>query len=120
MDDMLHDSKPFRLDSAFQNALNFAFALHQNQARKSAEIPHFAHLMGVASIVLDYGGGSSEVIAALLHDAIEDQGGESTGAVIERVFGHDVVDLVRAVSEDKSNPGGKKARIHRCNREEWT
>jgi (p)ppGpp synthase/HD superfamily hydrolase len=60
--------------------------------------------MGVASIVLEYGGDETLAVAALLHDAIEDQGGESTGSVIERIFGLEVADLVRACSEDKSKP----------------
>ena len=42
---------PPKRGSAFQNALNLAFALHQGQVRKSADVPYFSHLMGVAAIV---------------------------------------------------------------------
>jgi (p)ppGpp synthase/HD superfamily hydrolase len=60
--------------------------------------------MGVASIVLEYGGDETVAVAALLHDAIEDQGGQPTGTVIERMFGAEVAGLVRSCSEDKSKP----------------
>jgi (p)ppGpp synthase/HD superfamily hydrolase len=93
-----------KLGSAFQNAMNFAFALHQGQLRKSADIPYFSHLMGVAALVLEYGGNETTAVAALLHDAIEDQGGEPTDALIEQVFGIAVATLVRACSEDKALP----------------
>ena len=56
-------------------ALSFAASLHRDQSRKASDVPYVAHLLAVASIVLEHGGGEDEAIAALLHDAIEDQGG---------------------------------------------
>jgi (p)ppGpp synthase/HD superfamily hydrolase len=66
----------------FDLALQFASGLHHEQARKGVPIPYVAHLMGVSSLVLEAGGDEDQAIAALLHDAVEDQGGLSN-------FGHD-------------------------------
>jgi GTP pyrophosphokinase len=44
--------------------------LHTNQTRKGGGIPYISHLLGVASIALEYGANEDEAIAALLHDAI--------------------------------------------------
>ena len=43
--------------------------------RKASTTPYIAHLMGVASLVLEYGGDEDMAIAALLHDVVEDCGG---------------------------------------------
>jgi (p)ppGpp synthase/HD superfamily hydrolase len=61
---------PFHDD--FEKALAFATRLHATQVRKQTDIPCISHLIGVAGIVLEHGGGRDEAIAALLHDAIED------------------------------------------------
>ncbi|TMC82880.1 MAG: bifunctional (p)ppGpp synthetase/guanosine-3',5'-bis(diphosphate) 3'-pyrophosphohydrolase, partial [Chloroflexi bacterium] len=66
------------LSSRFEEALVFATRLHAGQRRKGTAIPYVAHLLGVTSIVLEQGGNEDEAIAALLHDAIEDQGGPAT------------------------------------------
>ena len=67
---------PPRLGPRFDRALALARELHGNQVRKGTEIPYVSHLMGVASLVIDDGGDEDEAIAALLHDAVEDQGGK--------------------------------------------
>ena len=64
----------------FQEALLFAAQLHVHQKRKGTDIPYLAHLMAVASIVMEHGGTEDEAIAALLHDAIEDQAEHHGGA----------------------------------------
>lgn len=66
------------LTSRFENALVYAFRLHVTQTRKGKRIPYLAHLMSVASLVLENGGDEDMAIAALLHDAVEDQGGRKT------------------------------------------
>ncbi|MGA7919547.1 MAG: HD domain-containing protein, partial [Candidatus Acidiferrales bacterium] len=58
-----------RFDSAFQ----LASGLHHSQRRKGTEIPYISHLMSVAALVLEAGGDEDQAIAALLHDAMEDQ-----------------------------------------------
>jgi (p)ppGpp synthase/HD superfamily hydrolase len=81
-------------------ALLYAFRLHAEQRRKGGDIPYFGHLLGVASIVIEAGGNEDQVIAALLHDAVEDQGGEATKQEIERLFGATVAGIVSASSDD--------------------
>jgi (p)ppGpp synthase/HD superfamily hydrolase len=87
------------LSPRFTEALIFATELHQNQKRKSSDIPYVAHLLGVASLVLEYGGSEDEAIAALLHDAIEDQGGVPTKVKILATFGTKVTQIVDDCSE---------------------
>jgi GTP pyrophosphokinase len=82
------------LTSRFEDALIFAFNLHKEQTRKSMPVPYFAHLMGVASLVLEAGGDEDTAIAALLHDAVEDHGGLPTLAKIRHHFGERVADIV--------------------------
>lgn len=57
--------------------------LHANQKRKGSDEPYIGHLLSVASLVLQYGGREDEAIAALLHDAVEDQGGRPRDALAE-------------------------------------
>ena len=82
------------LSSRFEEALGLASNLHAGQMRKGTQIPYVAHLLGVAGIALDYGADEDEAIAALLHDAVEDQGGASTREVIRARFGERVATIV--------------------------
>src|SRR5947209_12229538 len=92
------------LSTRFEEALVFATQLHREQTRKGTTIPYIAHLLGVASIVLEYGGDEDEAIAALLHDAIEDQGGASTREEIRRRFGETVVAIVNGCTDAEVIP----------------
>jgi len=88
-------SKPFvPLSTRFDHALLFAAQVHRNQDRKRSGIPYVSHLLGVASIVLDYGGDEELAIAALLHDAAEDHGGRAMLHTIEQMFGPRVSKVV--------------------------
>jgi GTP pyrophosphokinase len=53
-------------------ALQLATELHAHQVRKGTDTPYLVHLLEVAALVAEYGGGLEEVQAALLHDALED------------------------------------------------
>ncbi len=88
----------------FDEALVFAHQLHRNQVRKGTTIPYITHLLAVASLVGEHGGDEDQVIAALLHDAIEDQGGERTARAIEQRFGTRVASMVRACSDSFETP----------------
>jgi GTP pyrophosphokinase len=92
------------LSSRFEEALLYAARLHASQLRKGGSIPYVAHLLGVASIALQYGANEDEAIAALLHDAIEDQGGAATREEIRRRFGDGVVDIVNGCTDADSLP----------------
>lgn len=78
----------------FSEALQLACELHAEQKRKGTEVPYVAHLLAVTAIALEHGATEDEAIAAVLHDAIEDQGGRTIGAEIERRFGRTVHDIV--------------------------
>ncbi len=86
----------------FSEALAYATDLHRNQRRKGNGTPYIAHLLAVTALVIEAGGSESECIAALLHDAVEDQGGAATAAEIRRRFGGTVAQIVKDCTEDKS------------------
>jgi GTP pyrophosphokinase len=86
-----------------------AIELHQHQVRKGTTVPYVAHLFGVASLVLEDGGDSEETAAALLHDAVEDQGGRPTLERIRAEFGERVASIVEACSDSIPEPGEPKA-----------
>lgn len=83
----------------FDAALTLARDLHATQTRKGTDIPYIGHLLGVASLVIEDGGTEDEAIAALLHDAVEDQGGQPTLKRIRQQFGSTVADIVEACSD---------------------
>jgi (p)ppGpp synthase/HD superfamily hydrolase len=92
------------LSDRYVSAMTFAFALHREQMRKGSKVPYFAHLIGVSSLVLEYGGDEDAAIAALLHDTTEDQGGHAILKQIEERFGHAVSAMVEACSDSFETP----------------
>jgi GTP pyrophosphokinase len=92
------------LNERFEQALVYAARLHANQRRKSSDAPYLAHLMAVAALVLEHGANEDEAIAALLHDAVEDQGGASTRAEIARRFGERVASIVDGCTDTDQQP----------------
>ena len=109
------DAAFVRLGGRFDEALAFAAEMHREQARKGIPVPYLSHLLGVASLVLEYGGDEDQAIAALLHDTLEDCGTEHAPAIGER-FGPDVLALVRACSDDEV-PAGTEKRPWRVRKE---
>jgi (p)ppGpp synthase/HD superfamily hydrolase len=93
-----------RLTARFREALIWAAELHETQTRKGSDTPYVGHLMAVASTVIEHGGDEEQAIAALLHDAIEDQGGEETRQQIRRRFGDRVVAIVDACTDTDETP----------------
>ena len=88
----------------FSQALTYAARLHAGQERKGTNIPYVSHLLSVAALVLEDGGDEDEAIAALLHDAVEDQGGRRTLEAIRSRFGSRVADIVEACSDSEASP----------------
>ncbi|MFO1514269.1 MAG: HD domain-containing protein [Verrucomicrobiota bacterium] len=88
-----------KLTSKFEQALSYTLQAHAQQVRKGSGTPYFAHLMGVAAIALENGATEDEAIGALLHDAVEDQGGQPRLRDIERRFGPVVADIVAGCSD---------------------
>lgn len=93
-----------KLSDRFTDAFIYASQLHANQTRKGRGVPYIAHLLGVASIALEHGANEDEAIAALLHDAIEDQGGAATRAEIRRRFGDTVTAIVDGCTDTDITP----------------
>ena len=88
----------------FDRALVYAARVHSTQFRKGTRRPYLGHLLGVASIVLAHGGDEDEAIAALLHDAVEDQGGKPRLQNIRQKFGARVAQIVEASSDTDTLP----------------
>ena len=88
-----------RLSPRFFEAVAYASGLHAGQTRKGTAIPYISHLLGVSSLVLEALGDEDQAIAALLHDAAEDCGGEPRLVEIEEMFGPRVALIVRGCSD---------------------
>ena len=87
------------LSRKFRFALDYAAEVHASQLRKGTEIPYVSHLLTVTSIVLDNGGSEDEAIAALLHDAVEDGGGQKVYEEIRHCFGENVAEIVAGCTD---------------------
>lgn len=92
------------LSARFRAALAYAARLHARQARKGTRRPYIAHLLGVTSSVLTHGADEDEAIAALLHDAVEDQGGKPRLREIRRKFGPRVARIVDGCTDSYTEP----------------
>jgi (p)ppGpp synthase/HD superfamily hydrolase len=93
-------------------AFDFACRTHAAQRRKGAgQEPYVNHLAEVAHLVAQATGGADEnlIIAALLHDVVEDQG-VTRGQIVE-MFGKDVAALVMEVTDDKTLPKDERKRL---------
>lgn len=99
---MLEQAKPFpdpHLGDRFLDAFRFALEKHKDQRRKGKPVPYIEHLMGVCSLVLEFGGDEDQAIAALLHDAVEDCGGEPVEDEIRALFGVRVAQIVHECTD---------------------
>jgi (p)ppGpp synthase/HD superfamily hydrolase len=101
--DLLPTETP-KLGDRFEKALVYATQLHARQIRKGSGIPYISHLLSVAALVLEDGGDEDEAIAALLHDAIEDQGGETTRTEILHQFGDRVTHIIDGCTDATTLP----------------
>ena len=105
------------LSERFTQAVDYAREAHASQTRKGTSIPYLAHLLGVARLVLEYGGDEDQAIAALLHDAIEEQGTQHE-ALIRRQFGDRVADIVLACT-DGTQEAKAEASAPEAKRADW-
>jgi (p)ppGpp synthase/HD superfamily hydrolase len=74
------------LTERFEEALIYTAQLHIHQKRKATQVPYISHLMSVSALVLEDGGNEDQAIAGLLHDAVEDRGGQKTLEEIEVII----------------------------------
>ena len=104
---------PLLLSRRFTDAVEYARTVH-TELRKGTEIPYLAHLLGVAAMVMGEAGhawcsiSEDMVIAALLHDAVEDHGGKTMLKEIEGKFGTDVARMVWGLSDSLVEEGVEK------------
>lgn len=95
----MHSKVISRLGPRFADAFAYACEAHATQLRTGSEVPYVAHLMAVASLALEAGGDEDVAIAALLHDAAEDAGGEARLRDIGHRFGDRVQRIDRECSD---------------------
>src|SRR5437879_1682995 len=96
--------RSIKLGPRFQRAFQFAAEMHAGQGRKASTVPYIAHLMGVASLVLEAGGDQDLAIAALLHDVVEDCGGAPMLKEVRRRFGKRVAQVVEGCTDSDTYP----------------
>lgn len=92
------------LTDRFDDALAYASRIHRDQIRKGADIPYISHLLGVASIALEAGADEDQAIAALLHNAVEDQGGLARLKDIRNRYGERVAEIVNHCTDTDIEP----------------
>ena len=111
------EKAPLLLSERFTRAVDYARTIHIER-RKGTEIPYMAHLLGVASLVMgesgrvDFPVTEDMVIAALLHDAVEDHGGEPRLKDVAFNFGPNVARMVEGLSDTLAEDSSQK--------EDWT
>jgi nitroreductase len=93
---------PVELGPRFDDALAWANDLHREQLRKATAVPYVSHVLAVCSLVLEHGGDEDQAVAALLHDAVEDQG--VTVDEVRGRFGDGVAAIVDACTDTDVHP----------------
>ena len=99
------DPRPI-FSRSLDKALHFAARAHATQVRKGSDIPYVTHPVAVAWLLNNAGESEEVVIAALLHDTVEDTA--TTIQDVEEHFGRDVATLVAAVTERKTDSTGQE------------
>lgn len=93
------------LGPRFYDAVAYVGALHGRQLRKGTSIPYVSHLLAVAAIVLEHGGDEAQAVAAILHDAVEDQPRDGkTAQEIRDRYGARILQLVLGLSDATTHP----------------
>jgi len=96
--------------SRLYDAIELAARAHHNQVRKGTEIPYIVHPLAVATMLIRVHSPEPVVIAALLHDVVEDT--PVTAREILSRFGPEVADLVTALSEPDKNASWEDRKAH--------
>jgi GTP pyrophosphokinase len=111
--DITMEPQQLHLTDRFTRAIDYARCLHIER-RKGTCIPFMAHLLGVASLVMGEAGIAAVpvtedmVIAALLHDAVEDHGGATRLEDIRQNFGSEVTRMVEGLSDTLAEDPNQK------------
>ena len=105
------------LTKRFTAAFDYARVAHAAQVRKGSSIPYLYHLLGVASLVIEFGGDEGQAIAGLLHDVIEDCG-EPHRALVRAQFGDAVADIVEDCTDGSAESKASHTDIE-AKRRDW-
>lgn len=100
----MSDFARIKLGPRFEEAFRLAAEKHGAQTRKKTDVPYISHLMSVAALVLEAGGGEDQAVAALLHDVVEDCGGEPMLAEVRARFGDRVASIVAGCTDAYTVP----------------
>ncbi len=98
----------------FDKALIFAAKAHEGQYRKGTDVPYITHPVGLAVTLMDLNCADEVIVAALLHDVVEDT--IVTLDEIEVEFGGQVAGLVGAVSEPDRDAPWEVRKEHTINK----
>lgn len=89
-----------------EQAIRAATILHRDQIRKgSIPLPFISHLYSVAFSLTDYTDDENVIVAALLHDTLEDT--DYTEEELQEDFGGEITEIVLALTEPKTKDGHK-------------
>lgn len=97
-----------RYSAKVGEALAYAAEVHSRQVRKGKDEPYLSHVLAVTALVAHHGGDEQQIIAAALHDAVEDQGGSEQALRIRSAFGPEVEGLVLECSDSVTDAGKEK------------
>lgn len=89
-----------------EKAIAFALRAHEAQTRKESDMPYIVHPLAVALILARAGFENRVLIAAILHDVIEDTA--VTSEELTEAFGREVAEIVTALSHDDTLPWKEK------------
>ena len=85
------------------DAIAFALDAFRHTVRKGTRVPYMTHLLSVMCVVGEYGGDEDQMIAAVLHDWLEDIEGADEALLTER-WGPRVALLVRGLTDATTRP----------------
>jgi len=97
--DLIHTCNHLRMYTyKVEQAIKAAALLHQDQLRKGpVQLPYVTHLIAVLLILRDYTSDETTLVAALLHDTLEDT--DYTAEELANDFGQEVATLVKTLTE---------------------
>lgn len=105
------------LTDRFSRAVDYARIAHAAQVRKGSNIPYIHHLLGVASLVIEFGGSEDQAIAGLLHDTLEDCGAAHED-MIRAQFGDIVASIVKACTDGTAESKAQHINLE-AKRRDW-
>lgn len=106
------------MDNIVQRVLDaaiFATAKHGDQKRKYSGVPYVTHPLAVAQMVDVAGGSGEQILAAILHDVLEDT--PTTREEIAKEFGEKVATLVVELTKTTKPEDGNRATRARMERD---